>query len=81
MGSGDIVVGKDFPAQNSASVNPENSAYTGDAVSGHAEDQHCGVMTQQRANNGTLSTPQKFLHLVGYRDPRANPKARPSGGR
>jgi len=81
MGSGDVVVGKGLPAKTSASVKPENSAHTGDAISGYAEEQHCGAMTQQRANNGALSTPQKFLHLVGYRDPKANPRARPSGGR
>jgi hypothetical protein len=34
-------------------------------------------MSQQRTDSGATSTPQKFLHLVGCRDP----KARPPGGR
>jgi hypothetical protein len=77
MGSGDIAGGKNAPARKSASVSPENSAErTGDPISGR-EELHCGAMSQQRANNGSMSTPQKFLHLIGYRDP----KARPSGGR
>ena len=75
MGSGDIVVGKVFP--KSAPVSPETSAGpTGHPISGR-EERHCGAMSQQQANNDAVSTPQKFLHLIGYRDPRA----RPTGGR
>jgi hypothetical protein len=29
----------------------------------------CGEMSQQRGHSGAQSTPQKFLQLVGYRDP------------
>ncbi len=76
MGSGDIVVGKNLPPQKPVSVSPETSAeHTGDPISGH-EKQNCGAMTQQRANNGAVSTPQKFLHLVGYRDPKTRPSDR-----
>lgn len=73
MGSGDIVVGRDPPAQKSASVSPENS---GESIPDR-EERHCGAMSQQRANNDAVSTPQKFQHLIGYRDP----KMRTSGGR
>jgi hypothetical protein len=31
----------------------------------------CGEMSQQRGHSGAQSTPQKFLQLVGYRDPNA----------
>jgi hypothetical protein len=33
----------------------------------------CGEMSQQRGHSGAQSTPQKFLQLVGYRDPNAGP--------
>lgn len=42
----------------------------------------CGAMAQQRRADGTddnESTPQKFVHLVGCRDPNAGrvPRIRP----
>jgi len=43
----------------------------------------CGAMSQQCGDGGrgNESAPQKFVHLVGYRDskPRAEPWVRPSG--
>jgi hypothetical protein len=38
----------------------------------------CGAMSQQRGNGGrgNESSPQKFVHLVGYRDPKARPEPR-----
>jgi hypothetical protein len=30
-------------------------------------------MSQQRTDSGMTSTPQKLLHLVGCRDPKARP--------
>ncbi len=30
----------------------------------------CGAMSQQRSDNGAQSTPQKFVRLVGCRDPK-----------
>jgi hypothetical protein len=43
----------------------------------------CGAMSQQCGNGGrgNESAPQKFVHLVGYRDPkpRVEPWVRPSG--
>jgi hypothetical protein len=76
MGSGDIVIGKDPFAQKSASANPERSAErSGDPIS-DGDGRHCGAMSQQCAHNDAVSTPQKFLHLVGYRDPKVHPSRR-----
>jgi hypothetical protein len=38
----------------------------------------CGAMTQQCGDSGrgTESAPQKFVHLVGCRDPNARPETR-----
>jgi hypothetical protein len=33
----------------------------------------CGAMSQQRGDSGNQSAPQKFVQLVGYRDPKARP--------
>jgi hypothetical protein len=76
MGSGDIVSGKDPPAQKSASANPECSAERSSVPISDREGRHCGAMSQQRAHNDAVSTPQKFLHLVGYRDPKVHPSRR-----
>jgi hypothetical protein len=80
MSNGDIVVGKNAPARTSASITPENRAKGTEKsapMQAAHEEHHCGAMSQQRGDGGAVSTPQKFLHLVGCRDP----KARPSGGR
>jgi hypothetical protein len=34
----------------------------------------CGAMSQQRSDSGSQSTPQKFVRLVGCRDPRIKPQ-------
>jgi hypothetical protein len=31
----------------------------------------CGAMSQQNGDSGSISAPQKFVHLVGCRDPKA----------
>jgi hypothetical protein len=38
----------------------------------------CGAMSQQYGDGGrdNESAPQKFVHLVGYRDPKARPEPR-----
>jgi len=33
-----------------------------------------GAMSQQRGDNGNVSAPQKFVRLVGYRDPKGQPE-------
>ena len=73
MGSGDIVIGKGPPTRKSASARPENSAERSGDLTSDREERHCGAMSQQRAHNDAESTPQKFLHLVGYRDPKVRP--------
>jgi hypothetical protein len=39
----------------------------------------CGAMSQQHGDSGNVSAPQKFVHLVGCRDPnaRTGPWVRP----
>ncbi len=59
MGNGNIEVGKKTAASKS----------------GHPKSARigiCGAMTQQRCDNGrgNESAPQKFVQLVGYRDPK-----------
>jgi hypothetical protein len=34
----------------------------------------CGAMSQQRGDSGNVSAPQKFVRLVGCRDPKAQPE-------
>ena len=34
----------------------------------------CGAMSQQRGDSGNQSAPQKFVQLVGCRDPKARPE-------
>jgi hypothetical protein len=34
----------------------------------------CGAMSQQRGDSGNQSAPQKFVQLVGCRDPNARPE-------
>ena len=36
-------------------------------------DRISGAMSQQRGDSGHESAPQKFVQLVGYRDPKARP--------
>jgi len=76
MGNGDIVVGKNPPAQKSASASPADfikcTATPTPAVSG-AEERYIGAMSQQRSNMDAVSTPQEFVRLVGCRDPKAHP--------
>ena len=57
------------------------SPAAGDAASGLRSeksakkvlDRICGAMSQQRGDSGHESAPQKFVQLVGYRDPTARP--------
>jgi hypothetical protein len=85
MGSGDIIAGSNPSARKpkviSRTVIVKSLAKGAKASTQLAEttsvERHCGAMSQQRSDSGAMSTPQKFLHLVGCRDP----KARPPGGR
>jgi hypothetical protein len=87
MGSGDIIAGSNPPTRKPkvqpTTVIAKNLAKGAGASAGEAKttpgaaERHCGAMSQQRTDSGATSTPQKFVHLVGCRDP----KARPPGGR
>jgi len=35
---------------------------------------NCGAMSQQCGDSGNFSTPQKFVQLVGCREPKARPE-------
>ncbi|QWG15822.1 hypothetical protein KMZ29_16305 [Bradyrhizobium sediminis] len=35
---------------------------------------NCGAMSQQCGDSGNYSTPQKFVQLVGCREPKARPE-------
>lgn len=76
MGNGDIVVGSRPSTRKSKTViseNPKRAAIPpGDQPPAQAAH-HCGAMSQQRADGGAMSTPQKFVHLVGCRDSKAKP--------
>jgi hypothetical protein len=51
----------------------------GDRVFGESKTdwrQSCGAMAQQQGDTTARSTPQKFVHLVGYRDPSTKPVRR-----
>ena len=42
------------------------------------QQQMCGAMAQQGDDYHTLSQPQEFIRLVGYRDPKVRPPRAPS---
>jgi hypothetical protein len=88
MGSDDIIVGNESPVRKSspAIIAPRNTPV---GVAYPRPDQAlprldsridrsviCGEMSQQRGHSGAQSTPQKFLQLVGYRDPNAGVPAK-----
>jgi hypothetical protein len=86
MGNGDIVVGSKTPPRKPANVTVKDLAdrTAKDRLSGAPDftetERHCGAMSQQRGDSGTLSTPQKFVQLVGCRDPKRDSKPRSPGG-
>ena len=86
MGKGDIVVGGKTPPRKSANATVKDfadriaTARLSGAPDFTETERHCGAMSQQRGDSGTLSTPQKFVRLVGCRDPKRDSKSRPPGG-
>jgi hypothetical protein len=75
VGNGNIDVGKKTatrkPGQPAA-----NAGSSGRRI--QQQDGNCGVMSQQRCDSGHESAPQKFVQLVGYRDPKGqDSKTRP----
>jgi hypothetical protein len=58
VGNGNIDVGKKTATRKPGQQNAGPSGI-------------CGAMAQQRCDSGRESAPQKFVQLVGYRDPKA----------
>jgi hypothetical protein len=78
MGSGDIVVGNTTPKPDQSIMkNPAENADPS-RPSRPRQQQMCGAMAQQGDDYHTLSQPQEFVRLVGYRDPRIRPTRAPS---
>ena len=81
MGNDNIDVGKQT-APRQAGQRTERSAAGGVASAPGSEkavppkkerNRTCSAMSQQRGDSGHESAPQKFVQLVGYRDPTARP--------
>jgi len=85
MGNDDIVVGKSPSKLTPKTVIVENLANRAGTSapaesSSSAQERHCGAMSQQPCYGGAVSTPQKFLHLVGCHEPKNGPKANAPAG-
>lgn len=81
MGNDDIVVGKNTPTRAPNAVIVEKLAErAGASAPSHPtqspQERHCGAMSQQPCG-GAVSTPQKFLHLIGCHDPNIKAAPRP----
>ncbi len=83
MGNGSIDVGKKTPTRKPGQPIVERFAKSDGYPESRIEAPNtvrikrpsvCGAMSQQSANSGNQSAPQKFVHLVGYRDPKARPE-------
>ena len=80
MGNGNIDVGNKTPTRKPGQPILDRSA-RGDGPSEPRIDKQnplkterpkiCGTMSQQRGDSGNQSAPQKFVQLVGCRDPNA----------
>jgi hypothetical protein len=77
MGGGDIVVGNPIPKPNQST--PKDSVESGDPPrsSSPGQQQMCGAMSQQGDGSRSISQPQEFVRLVGYRDPKVRPTRAP----
>jgi hypothetical protein len=89
VGNGNIDVGKTFPTGKASPARKPGQPMVG-IPSGNEGAQQlapsnlqttalpkiCGAMTQQSTDgrHGNESAPQKFVHLVGCRDPQARPE-------
>ena len=92
MGDGNFDVGKQSPNRNPGQPIAEPLAEN-DCSSVRRIDKTnplkterprvCGAMTQQCGDSGRGNdqTPQKFVHLVGCRDPNARPESQVRPGR
>ena len=78
MGKGNIHVGRQFGepiVERLAAIDGTSELRIDPSTSVKSERPRiCGAMTQQCGDSGNLSAPQKFVHLVGCRDPKARPE-------
>jgi hypothetical protein len=93
VGSGTIDVGTKTPTGKPGQPIVEQLAGSEGSFKPRTEEQNslkaervriCGAMSQQRGDSGNVSAPQKFVRLVGCRDPKARPepwvRLRPAAG-
>jgi hypothetical protein len=93
VGSGTIDVGTKTPTGQPGQPIVEHLAGSNGSFKPRIEEQNslkaervriCDAMSQQRGNCGNVSAPQKFVRLVGCRDPKARPepwvRPRPAAG-
>ena len=76
MGSDNIDVGNPTvsrPVAGEAASGPSSEKSPKEKFPKKVLGRICGAMSQQRGDRGHESAPQKFLQLVGYRDPKARP--------
>jgi hypothetical protein len=79
--SSDDVVGRhqSIPETRRKDVKDQPDNAGGQPRASRPPQQHmCGAMAQQGDDYHTLSQPQEFVRLVGYRDPRVKPPRAPS---
>jgi hypothetical protein len=72
VGNGNIDVGKKTATRKHGQ--PAVNAGSAEQRIHQQQGGNCGVMSQQRCDSGNESAPQKFLRLVGYRDPKTRPE-------
>jgi hypothetical protein len=70
--NGNIDVGKKTATRKSSQ--PAVNAGAPERRISQQQGGNCGVMSQQRCDSGNESAPQKFVRLVGYRDPKTRPE-------
>ena len=83
MGNGNIDVGNKTPTRKPGQPIAERLAEIEGSSEPRIEKSNplkaeppriCGAMSQQCGDNGNQSAPQKFVQLVGCRDPKARPE-------
>ena len=83
VGNGNIDVGNKTPTRNPGQSLAERLVGSGGSSEPRIDKtlqtetiRICGAMSQQRGDSGrgNESVPQKFVHLVGCRDPKARPE-------
>jgi hypothetical protein len=83
VGSGTIDVGDKTPAPKTGQPIVERLAGSDGSSEPGIDNQTslktarpriCVAMSQQRGDSGNVSAPQKFVQLVGCRDPKARPE-------